>query len=57
MDQIDRENMMIQHTQSVVTLSQAASLEHSIDNGEEKKQPLISQKGNANIISFVGKNE
>jgi len=28
-----------------------------MDNGEEKKQPLISQKGNANIISVVGKNE
>jgi hypothetical protein len=41
----------------VVTLSQAASLEQSMDNGEEKKQPLIIQKGNAKMISVVGKNE
>jgi hypothetical protein len=28
-----------------------------MDNGEEKKQLLISQKGNANMINVVGKNE
>jgi hypothetical protein len=28
-----------------------------MDNGEEVKKPLISQKGNSNMMNAVGKNE